>query len=96
VLSFCKDCGVGLKGEDAHPERHQMSDLPKILPEFVEYQRPTLNCEVCSAKNRAEWPDEMPKGSFGERFQAKIGYLGGRFGISHRDTRELMETVFGV
>ena len=37
----------------------------------------------------------MPKGSFGERLQATIAYLGGRFGISHRDIAEVME-VFGV
>ncbi len=96
VPSICKDCGAVLNGEDAHPERHQVSELPKILPEIVEYQRHTLNCEVCGAKNRAEWPAEMPKGSFGERLQAMIGYLGGRFGISHRDMSELMETAFGV
>ena len=73
-----------------------MSELPKIVPEIVEYQRHTLNCKVCGAKNRAEWPAEMPKGSFGERLQAMIGYLGGRFGISHRDMSELMETAFGL
>ena len=96
VPSICKDCGAALKGEDAQPERHQVSELPKIVPEIVEYQRHTLNCEVCGAKNRAEWPVEMPKGSFGARLQGMIGYLGGRFGISHRDMVELMETVFEV
>lgn len=39
---------------------------------------------------------EMPKGSFGARLQGMIGYLGGRFGISHRDMVELMGTVFEV
>ena len=73
-----------------------MSELPKILPEIVEYQRHALHCEICGAKNRAEWPTEMPKGSFGARLQGMIGYLGGRFGISHRDMVELMGTVFEV
>lgn len=89
VPSICKDCGASLKGEDARPERHQVSELPKIVPEIVEYQRHTLNCERCGAKNRAEWPVEMPKGSFDARLQGMIGYLGGRFGISHRDMVEL-------
>lgn len=92
----CKDCGAALVGEDEQPERHQVSELPKIVPEIVEYQRHSLNCRVCGAKNRAEWPAEMPKGSFGERLQGLIGYLGGRFGISHRDMGELLETVFEV
>ena len=67
VPSICKDCGSVLKGEDAQPERHQVSELPKIVPEIVEYQRHTLNCEKCGAKNWAEWPAEMRKGSFGAR-----------------------------
>lgn len=96
VPSVCKDCGAVLNGEDEHPERHQVSELPKIVPEIVEYQRHSLDCAVCGAKNRAEWPKGMPKGSFGERLQGMIGYLGGRFGISHRDISELMETTFGV
>ena len=50
----CKDCGADLVGEDPQPERHQVSELPKIVPEIVEYQRHTLKCRICGAKNRAE------------------------------------------
>jgi transposase len=96
VPTVCKDCGALLLGEDAKPERHQVCELPKIEPEIVEYQCHTLNCVVCGAKNRAEWPMDMPRGSFGERLQALIGYLSGRFGISQRDMNELLETVFQV
>lgn len=46
----CKDCGAVLVGEDPHGrggrERHQVSELPKIAPEIVEYQRHTLNCRI--------------------------------------------------
>jgi transposase len=27
--TVCKDCGALLLGEDSHPERHQVSELPK-------------------------------------------------------------------
>jgi transposase len=96
IPTVCKGCGALLMGEDAKPERHQVCELPKIEPEIVEYQCHTLNCQVCGTQNRAEWPKSMPKGSFGERLQALIGYLGGRFGISQRDIDELLETVFQV
>ncbi len=96
IPTVCKDCGALLLGEDAKPERPQVCELPKIEPEIVEYQRHTLNCVVCGAKNRAELPNYMPRGSFGERLQALIGYLSGRFGISQRDMNELLETVFQV
>jgi hypothetical protein len=88
--SVCRDCGRVLHGVDPRPERHQVSELPKIEPEIIEYQRHTLTCAMCGTKNRAEWPADMPRGSFGERLQAMIGYLSGRFGISHRDMDELI------
>ncbi len=94
--TVCKDCGTLLMGEDIQPERHQVSELPKIVPIVVEYQRHTLKCVVCSTENRAEWPKEMPRGSFGERVQGLVGYLGGRFGVSKRDIAEMLDTVFGV
>jgi transposase len=92
----CKECGTLLLGEDPQPERHQVSELPKIKPEIVEYQRHTLNCVVCGAQNRADWPKDMPRGSFGERLQGLIGYLSGRFGVSQRDIAEMLGTVFRV
>ena len=94
--TVCKDCGALLLGEDPQPERHQVSEVPKPAPIIVEYQRHTLNCVVCGAQNRAEWPKDMPRGSFGERMQGLIGYLSGRFGVSHRDIVEMLGTVFQV
>jgi transposase len=94
--TVCKECGTLLLGEDPQPERHQVSEIPKIKPVIVEYQRHTLNCVVCGARNRAEWPVGMPTCSFGERLQGLIGYLSGRFGVSQRDMAEMLETVFQV
>jgi hypothetical protein len=76
VPTVCADCGALLLGEDLEPERHQVSEVPKIKAVVVEYQRHSLDCLVCGHRNRAEWPAGMPKGSFGERLQAMIGYLG--------------------
>jgi transposase len=38
----------------------------------------------------------MPSGHFGPRLQATTGYLSGRFGVSRRDTQEMLETLFQV
>lgn len=92
----CESCGALLLGEDPHPKRHQVSELPRVKPEIIEYQVHTLTCCACGAQNQPEWPAEMPPGSFGERLQATVSYLGGRFGISQRDIAELLETVFQV
>ena len=90
----CQQCGALLLGEDPSPRRHQVSELPRVEPEVIEYQQHTLTCLVCGAQTGGEWPAEMPSGSFGPRTQAMIGYLGGRFGMSDRDTQELMEVAF--
>ena len=90
----CKECGALLMGEDIHPRRHQVIELPRIKPEVTEYQLHTLTCLSCGCKNKAEWPSNMPSGSYGPRAQATLGYLSGRFGISKRDMQEIMRTIF--
>lgn len=94
--TVCAGCGGLLLGADPQPERHQVSELPRIEPEIVEYQRHTLSCCVCGTRNRADWPAEMPRGSFGAGLQALIGYLGGRFGVSQRDIAEMLQSIFHV
>lgn len=92
----CQRCGSLLLGEDPEPKRHQVSELPEIKPELVEYQRHRLVCLGCGQCNGAEWPEEMPSGSFGFRTQAVMSYLSGRFTISRRDVAEIMESLFNV
>jgi len=94
--TVCQDCGTLLLGEDPHPQRHQVCELPRVEPQMIEYQLHTLTCCACGQENRAEWPVEMPRGSFGHRLQATIGYLCGRFGISQRDVTELLASLFHV
>jgi transposase len=90
----CHQCGALLLGEDPQPQRHQVSELPKIEPVITEYQLHTMTCLVCGAETSGKWPEDMPEGSFGPRTQAMIGYLGGRFGMSDRDVAELMDVGF--
>ena len=90
----CAQCGALLLGQDPQPARHQVTELPPVKPEVIEYQRHTITCLACGAQNGAEWPSDMPSGSFGPRVQATVGYLTGRIGMSQRDVQEVMETVF--
>lgn len=92
----CQRCGTLLLGEDPHPQRHQVCELPPITPEMIEYQVHTLTCVHCGQQNRGEWPIGMPPGSFGPRVQGLVGYLSGRFSLSRRDVAELMPAVFQV
>ena len=92
--TVCGRCGALLLGEDPQPQRHQVSELPRIEPEVVEYQLHSLNCLACGQKNRGAWPVEMPSSRFGPRTQAMVGYLSGRMGISRRDSQEMLGTFF--
>jgi transposase len=92
----CGECGALLMGDDHQAARHQVTELPRIEPKVTEYRLHSLTCIGCGAKNKAEWPADMPKGSFGPGVQATVGYLAGRMGISQRDVEEMMESVFQV
>lgn len=90
----CGVCGALLLGEDSQPQRHQVTELPRIEPHVTEYRRHTLTCLVCGGETPGACPADMPQGDFGPRLQATTGYLSGRMGMSQRDIAETMETVF--
>jgi transposase len=89
----CARCGGLLLGEDPEPERHQVTDLPRIVPVVTEYRRHTLRCGACGSVTQAAWPADTPPGSFGPRRQATVGYLTGRIGMSQREVHEVLATV---
>lgn len=89
----CGQCGTLLLGEDGEPERHQVTELPRITPIVTEYRRHRLCCVVCGASTQAPWPETMPRGSFGPRVHATVGYLTGRLGASQREVQDLLATV---
>jgi len=90
----CEQCGTLLLGEDAEPERHQVTDVPRVAPIVTEYRRHCLQCGACGARTQAAWPAMMPPGSFGPRLQATVGYLTGRIGVSQREVQDLLATLY--
>lgn len=92
----CDRCGTLLLGNDPNPSRHQVTEIPRIEPEVIEYQVHCLRCLACGEKTRGQWLAEMPSGHFGPRLQATTGYLSGRFGVSRRDIQEMLGTLFQI
>jgi transposase len=92
----CQQCGSLLLGDDSDPVRHQVSEIPPVKAEVTEYRQHRLSCPACGEVTAAEWPAEMPMGSFGPRAQAVVGYLTGRLWLSHRDVVDAVEALHGL
>lgn len=92
----CAQCGQLLLGEDRHPLRRQISELPPTRAVVTEYRRHRLKCQACGAITSADWPADLPPGDFGPGVQAMVGYLTGRLHLSHRDVVEALKGLYGL
>ena len=92
----CVHCGQLLLGSDPQPVRRQISELPRVQAIVTEYRQHRLTCLACGAVNTADWPADLPTGSFGPRVQAVVGYLTGRLNLSHRDAVEALQSLHGL
>ena len=90
----CGQCGAALRGDDAQPARHQVAEVPRVVPEVTEYRQHTLRCACCGTRTTAPWPEGMPRGGFGPRAQATVAYVTGRQGVSQRDAQEILGALF--
>lgn len=92
----CGVCGHGLSGMDEHPHRHQVTELPPMVPEVSEYRLHRLVCERCGARTQAELPAGVPASGYGERLSAVVALLSGPYRQSHRQVQSLMAELFDV
>lgn len=93
---YCPDCGERLNGEDPHPHRHQVWELPKLDPFVVEYRLHELRCDACGTKTRAELPVGVAASGHGERLTAVVGLLSGVYRQSHGQVQRLIQELWGV
>src|SRR5205823_5268575 len=73
----CRRCGQRLTGSDPDPLRHQVAELPVVVPDVVEYQLHRLLCPSCRTSTCGTLPPEV-KGHFGPRLEATLALLAGR------------------
>ena len=78
----CGHCGVALKGSDPAAHRHQVTELPPVVPHITEYRQHTLVCGRCGHETRACLPEGVPVGQFGPRLLATVGLLTGAYSRS--------------
>jgi transposase len=53
----CSNCGTALTGVDTNPYRHQIVEIPPILPIVIEHRLHQLTCTGCGTKTRATLPE---------------------------------------
>jgi hypothetical protein len=72
-----------------------VAELPKIEPEVTEFRLHELACD-CGHRTRAKLPDGTPTGAFGATVVAAITLLLGVYGLSRRDTADLLRDMFAL
>ena len=92
----CATCGGSLSGQDSHPHRHQVIELPPVKPEVVEYRLHGLRCPCCDTVTRAPLPSGVSALGYGERLTAMVALLSGAYRLSYRQVCAVMDDLFGV
>jgi transposase len=95
VPSACRRCGRPLSGQDPHPLRHQVAELPIVQPDIVEYQLHRLSCPHCHTRTCGRLPGEV-KGQFGPRLEATLALLAGRYRLGLRPVVSLAADLWGL
>src|SRR5262249_3672552 len=94
--SACRKCGQALHGEDPHPRRHQVAEIPPVEAEVTEYRLHRLTCIACGTRTCASLPVGVPTGAFGPRLQALLAILAGGYRLGKRPIRQLAHDLFGL
>ena len=92
----CLHCQHPLPGADPQPQRHQVTEIPRVKPVVTEYQLHRLVCPMCGEATRAELPAGVPSGGFGPRVQAITALCTGAYHLSKRTTQTVLADLFGV
>jgi transposase len=92
----CAVCGTGLRGEDPAPYRHQVVELPPLLPEVVEHRFHALVCPACEALTRAASAPILSQGGYGPRLRGIVVLLSAQAHQSHAQVVRLLDELFGV
>lgn len=92
----CRHCGDELTGNDPHPYRHQVVELPRVAPVVEEHRLHKLVCEACGARTRAILPEGVPALGYGPRVAATVALLGGVYRTSQRLTQRAMSDFYGI
>jgi transposase len=76
--------------------RHQVVELLPLAVRVTEYQMAVRRCPHCGKRTRADLPAGVPRRPFGLRLTAAIALLSGRYRLSRREMRQLLQDLWQV
>ena len=94
--SECRRCSTPLFGDDRHPLRHQVAEIPPVLPTVDEYRLHRLVCPECGITTCGELPGGVPQGHFGPRLMALVAILSGAYRLGKRPLQQLLQDLCGL
>jgi transposase len=100
VPEQCRDCEQPFPETTARRRarvwRHQVVELLPLAVRVTEYQMAVRHCTHCGKRTRAELPPGVPRRPFGARLTAVIALLSGRYRLSRREVRQLLQDLWEV
>jgi transposase len=76
--------------------RHQVVELLPLAVRVTEYQMEVRRCPACGKRTRADLPAGVPRRPFGPRLTAVVALLSGRYRLSRREVRQLLQDLWAV
>src|SRR5919205_519804 len=76
--------------------RHQVVELLPVAVRVTEYQMAVRHCPACGKRTRADLPAGVPRRPFGARLTAVIALLSGRYRLSRREVRQVLQDLWAV
>ncbi len=92
----CPCGGTHFEESNEEPLRHQIVDIPPVVPEVTEYTRPVYRCKDCGELIYAPLDDNVSNTYFGEGVLALVAILTGVLNTSKRKALAMMNEVFSV
>ena len=90
-------CGSpNLEKTNKEPLRHQIVDIPKILPFVIEYVQHIFRCKDCGSLIYKPLPDAVRRQHFGPGVLAMVAILTGRLNTSKRKAMAMINEVFSI
>ena len=100
VPERCRHCQQPFPDTAAHRRarvwRHQVVELLPLAVRVTEYQMAVRYCPACRKRTRADLPPGVPRRPFGTRLTAVIALLSGRYRLSRREVRQLLQDLWAV